>query len=227
MEKWEYMIDFRTPFGIYSGMAVAWLVDRMVVRDKSKLPYIPGSSIKGRWRFSAERLLRSSSIHDEDRILYRHADDAPGCKDRDTACTICRLFGNQSLPSTVWVGNAKLKSDWQTLFKDLHERSKNSIVFPDADIKPGIAISRALRTALTDHLFFEETIPPVSFEGTIIVNTAPGKSLSEKEIDFLHLSAEMVRRLGGKKSIGRGAITSGIILIGGANEKSRLRNQVT
>ena len=58
----RYVLKFRTPVAVFTGLGIAGLLDRTVVRDSNKKPYIPGSTVKGRLRFFAERMLRSGEL---------------------------------------------------------------------------------------------------------------------------------------------------------------------
>ena len=209
MTKWIYKLDFQSSVSIFSGLAVAGLVDRMVARNDRGLPYIPGSTIKGRWRFFAERFLHSLPKKEVPDDLKIHDKDGPFCKDIETACTICRLFGNPTLPSLIWIGQAVLDTKLQPLFEDLLKQNHNPVVHPDVELRPGIALSRIRRAALPDHLFFEEAVPPAVFFGKILVNG----TLSDSEIKLLHASATLVDRLGGRKAVGRGILKKGIQII--------------
>ena len=144
---------------------MAGLVDRTVVREANGLPYIPGSTVKGRLRFFAERVLRSSS---PPAGLSLHGSNQPHCKAVYSACTLCRLFGNPAIPALLQVGQASLIPRWDTLLQELLKPRHNPVLRPDVEIRPGIALSRSRRTALPDHLFFDEAVPAVTFSGRML-----------------------------------------------------------
>jgi CRISPR/Cas system CSM-associated protein Csm3 (group 7 of RAMP superfamily) len=200
----HYLLRFAAPVGIASGLGLAGLVDRAVVRDSTGLPVIPGSSVKGRLRFFAERLLLAGGAPEG---LRQHDPARPLCKNREDACTVCRLFGNPSLPALLYVGPASLEEPWKTLLGELLAAGRNPVVRGDAEIRPGVALSRRSRTALPDHLFFDETVPAtVSFAGRILVGGEP----REEEERFLIGAGAMVDALGGRKAAGRGRLEGGI-----------------
>lgn len=204
MVEIKYSLVFRTPVSIFSGLAIAGLVDRMVMRNNEGLPYLPGSSVKGRWRFFAERLLGSGGLPEG---LSIHGTKEPLCKDVVNACTLCKLFGNSAIPAMILVGQAELDDSQRPLFLTLLERNRNPVVYPDTEIRPGIAISRTRRTTLEDHLFFDEAVPSsVTFSGKVRVNDA----IAAIEKQFLSVSGRLVDRIGGRKAIGRGALENGI-----------------
>lgn len=198
-----YTLEFRAPVSIFTGLGIAGLVDRTVVREANGLPYIPGSSVKGRLRFFAERLLRSGAVQGGYRI---HAEGHPICKVVDKACTICRLFGNPSLPALLRVGQASPEPPWDTLFCQLLQADPNPVVHPDVEIRPGVALSRIRRTALPDHLFFDETVPAITFKGSLFLDTR----VRREEPDFLVAVGKLVDGLGARKATGRGILKGGI-----------------
>jgi CRISPR/Cas system CSM-associated protein Csm3 (group 7 of RAMP superfamily) len=171
-DHYTYTLSFRAPVSIFTGLGIAGLVDHTVVRKANRtmmrkadgLPYIPGSTVKGRLRFFAERVLRSSS---PPAGLSLHGSNQPHCKAVDSACTLCRLFGNPAIPALLQVGQASLIPRWDTLFQELLKTRHNPVLRPDAEIRPGIALSRSRRTALPDHLFFDEAVPAVTFSAEL------------------------------------------------------------
>lgn len=199
---YTYTFELRASLSIFTGLGIAGLVDRTVVRGSDGLPYVPGSTVKGRLRFFAERMLRS---HVPDG-LWCHGLGEPHCKDRQNACTVCRLFGNPALPALLRVGDATPLAPWDGLFRDLTMANPNPVLRSDAEIRPGIALSRVRRTALPDHLFFDELVPAVSFAGRLLLDART----KDAEVGFLVGMGRMVDALGARKSAGRGALRRGI-----------------
>lgn len=203
MTEWTYTLKFRSSVSVFSGLAVAGLVDRMVVRNHKGLPFIPGSSVKGRWRFFAERLLQNGGLPDDLKI---HKTGEPLCKNLKSRCTLCKLFGNPAFPSMLLVGQAELDESTKKLFENLLEQNPNPVIHPDSELRPGTAISRITRTTLKNHLFFNEAVPPVIFSGKLIING----TLNDNEEKFLKASARLVDRIGGRKSVGMSGLDGGI-----------------
>ncbi|MGH8613416.1 MAG: RAMP superfamily CRISPR-associated protein [Gammaproteobacteria bacterium] len=201
-DQYTYTLTFRAPVSIFTGLGIAGLVDRTVVRKADNLPYIPGSTVKGRLRFFAERLLRSSPPQG----FILHEPDQPHCKALATACTICRLFGNPAMPAMLRVGQAMPAPPWDTLFLELLTADHNPVLRPDVEIRPGIALSRSRRTALPDHLFFDETVPAITFSGSMLLEA----SVNPDERLFLIGTGRLVDALGARKSAGRGALEGGV-----------------
>jgi CRISPR/Cas system CSM-associated protein Csm3 (group 7 of RAMP superfamily) len=203
----RYKLTFEAAVSVFSGLAVAGLVDRMVVRDHRYLPVIPGSSVKGRWRFFAERSLRTIKAKNKLSGLWVHPEKGPLCKDREDACTVCRLFGSSTMPSLLWVGQAELDEALKQSFLSLLSMNSNPACHTDTEIRPGIAISRKFRTALKDHLFFDEAVS----SGAIFFGEAKLVGIvSDEEQKFLKCSGTLVDRIGGRKAVGRGLLKKGI-----------------
>jgi CRISPR/Cas system CSM-associated protein Csm3 (group 7 of RAMP superfamily) len=207
MTELQYELKFRTAVSTFSGLATAGLVDRMAVRDSKGLPCISGSSVKGRWRFFAERLLRARGLPAG---LWIHDSNGPLCK--DSPCTLCKLFGSPAIPAMLQVGQAELDASLKSLFKRLLDSNPNPVIHPDAEIRPGTCLSRVRRTTLPAHLFFEEAIPPVTFCGQLIITG----TITPVENEFLHASGRLVDRIGGRKAVGRGILDKGIEITGAA-----------
>ena len=202
-----YALTFRAPVGVFTGLGIAGLVDRTVVRDADGVPWIPGSTVKGRWRFFAERLLLSGVDLSP---LSHHGEGKPHCKNLSNACTLCRLFGNPSIPSLLRVSQASLGEPWREVVLALLKADGNPVVRPDVEVRPGIALSRRRRSALPDHLFLDEAVPAgLRFEGTLVL----GAGVSPEEVAFLRGSGRLVDALGARKAAGRGALDGGIEIL--------------
>ncbi len=208
MLEWNYTLRFRSPVSVFSGMAVAGLVDRMIMRTGDFLPFIPGSSVKGRWRYFAERLARSGALPSG---FSLHTTGEPECKAGQEPCIVCRLFGNSSIPARIWVGQAEPAEEFKSVIQRLLKMDPNPVIHPDVELRPGIALSRVYRTARADHLFFDEALPPVPFSGKVRVEG----ELQPIEKTFLVASARCVDRIGARKAAGRGLLEKGIEIEGG------------
>lgn len=200
-----YTLTFESPVGIFTGLGVAGLTDRTVVRRGSGLPFVPGSTVKGRLRFFAQRLLAAGGAPEAFRA---HDPAGPACKERSSACTVCRLFGSSSVPGALRVGDAEPEEATAELLLALRRAAANPVVSPDAEIRPMVAISRLRRTALQDHLAFDETVGPIRFRGEILL----ASPLRPHEVGFLRAVGRTVDALGGRKAAGRGRLTGGIVI---------------
>ncbi len=206
----HYRLVFEAPVSIMTGLGIAGLVDRTVVRGRDRLPYLPGSSVKGRLRYFARRLLLSGVAPAPYRI---HAGDRPACKGVDSACTLCRLFGNGAIPSLIRVGDAHSREPWAGLFRQFLGQVPSATVRPDVEIRPGIAISRQRRVVLGDHLFFDEVVPELEFEGKLRL----GVGVTADERQFLTAVGHAVDALGARKAAGRGRLKGGVEIRGVAS----------
>lgn len=202
---YDYALTFRAPVGVFTGLGIAGLLDRAIVRDAVGMPYMPGASVKGRLRFFTERLLRAGSLPAGYRI--HTIDDQPLCKVEAHACTLCHLFGNPALTAWVRVGQASPEAHWKRLLRNLYlVGQENPVLHRDAEVRPGIAVSRLRRTALPDHLFFDEVVPAITFTGRLYLDTR----LSSAEIHLLTQVGRLVDALGARKAVGRGRLEGGI-----------------
>jgi CRISPR/Cas system CSM-associated protein Csm3 (group 7 of RAMP superfamily) len=198
----DYSLTFSSPVGVFTGLGIAGLVDRFVMRDAGGLPYVPGSTVKGRLRFFAERLLAAGGAPAG---LWIHDPGHPHCKRLENACTVCRLFGNPSLPGLLRIGHARLVRPGPRLVGELLDAGNNPVVHADAEVRPGVALSRSSRTAFADHLFFDETVPAAAhFAGTLVLGAGAG------EERFLIAVGALVDALGARKAAGRGRLDGGV-----------------
>jgi len=205
-----YTLTFRTPVGVFTGLGIAGLVDRAVVRDSGDVPVIPGSTVKGRMRFFAERILPAEKSGQGQEGLWFHGIGGAHCKVFQDACTVCRLFGNPAIPSRLQVGQAALAEPWRSLVRSLLKENQNPVVRPDVEIRPGIALSRYRRSALPDHLFFDEAVPAgVRFEGRLRI----ASEIRPGEESFLVGVGSLVDALGARKATGRGALEDGVRIL--------------
>jgi len=211
----SYSLLFRSALSVFTGLGVAGLVDRTVVRTAAGLPYVPGSTVKGRWRWTAERLLRGAGRGQNTNPLWVHHIDAAYCKEWEGGCTVCRIFGNPALPAALQVGDAHLSEEWRDLFEEFAARSprsrRRSAPFPlDTEVRPGVALSRVRGVAQSDCLFFDEAVPAVFFTGEWMLDRA----ISDAEWQFLVAVAGAVDGLGARKGGGRGMLDGGIVVEG-------------
>ena len=212
METWTYQLNFNSPVSVFSGNGVAGLVDRQIMRNARGLPVIPGSTIKGRWRYSALRLLSSAP---KTLGLSFHSEGSPQCKTHESACTICRLFGSPAIRAAVWVGQAELDPKLLNKVLELVSGNKNPVINEDVEIRPGIAISRRRRTPVPNHLFYDEAAPAGYVFTGIIRVLFP---ITDVERKFLIGAARLMDRIGARKAVGRGVLEGGMIIQTGGTE---------
>jgi len=173
-------------------------IDNCVIRDpNSNLPYIPGSSLKGKIRNLLERSLGKVSENGE----------VHSCKEIEKAekCEICRLFG-----STIGEGRLIFRDFSLTKSsKEKLEKIRNE-TGSDTEIKVENVINRL--TSQSTNLRTMERVPKgTEFEGKIIYNFV--KKLGqddfiEKDLENLSAGLKLLQDdyLGGSGSRGYGKI---------------------
>jgi CRISPR-associated protein Csm3 len=175
-------------------------VQAPVLRDNLDRPIIPGSSLKGVLRSSAERFLRA---HHKDLACDILADSCVARlkkKDKnrkeedlkpDESCWVCRLFGNTAYGGRVFVGDLAA-DDALTIVRD------------------GVAISRetlaqdSKRRAKFD---YEVAAPGTVFKGTIRIDD-PEPGDEGLVLALLDLMNHDLMRVGGGTTRGLGMVES-------------------
>jgi CRISPR-associated RAMP protein (TIGR02581 family) len=172
-------------------------------------PYIPGSSLKGTFRSTAEYISTSLGVRvcqagacnsmflDEDRRI-RYGDRLDELlregKEKDVLellsryCLICKLFGSSSFSSHI------------------HFEDAYPIDGVSRGIKAGIAINRRSGAVQRGALYQVEFVNPGhKFKGSIVMKNVPnyGFGLLAMVLDYLN---EGIARLGGFKSRGFGKV---------------------
>lgn len=187
-----------TPLSIAGAPADNPLVDVPLLRRYSAADspavFLPASTIKGKLRGEAERLLRTLGF---DSKLCRGRKPETMCpaywwdksnSPEDDLCVLCRLFGAPGRPSALY-------------FRDV---TTLDIKSEDAVVRPGVGISRIRGTAQEDLLFFTETAPAVPegirFGQGIIEGEVPDAA----SIGLLWAAVQQVAAFGNGRSRGRG-----------------------
>ncbi|MEW6574336.1 MAG: RAMP superfamily CRISPR-associated protein [Bacillota bacterium] len=187
-----------TPLSIAGAPADNPLVDVPLLRRYSAVysptVFLPASTVKGKLRGEAERLLRTLGF---DGKLCRGRKPETMCPaywwdkgngPEDDLCVLCRLFGAPGRPSALY-------------FSDV---TADNLKSEDAVVRPGVGISRVRGTAREDLLFFTETAPAVP-EGIRF-----GQGIIEGEVPdaasagLLWAAVQQVAAFGNGRSRGRG-----------------------
>jgi len=181
-------------------------VDKATARNADGTLIIPGSTLKGRIRWECERIARA---------LGWEVCNAPqpgsmcpyfwyGREEQreDRFCVLCEMFGSAGRGSALWFSDASLKED-EGLRDILHGKKlvheRRSF---DAQIRPGVSLSRSRRTAVSERLFFTETSVPNSrfhFQATI-----DGILPSDRHRALLLAGVRFLSQVGGGRSRGLG-----------------------
>lgn len=86
-------------------------------KDGKQVPVIPGTSIKGVFRSSAEELVKAIGLEPCDvlnRPCGRGIDKKLSSKDKyDKSCPICKLFGTTTMKSRIYFSDAYVEGDYK------------------------------------------------------------------------------------------------------------------
>lgn len=162
----DLRVVFSTPLSIGSGAMADSLADKPIVKDATRLPVIPASTLKGRLRHECERIVRALT-GDENAVCHGPAPVAmcpldPLRLDKGKeACPVCQIFGSPWRPSALQ-------------FSDLHWELAEELEtepLPKTTLRYGVSIRRARRVAEPERLFTIETFAPTretAFTGRIV-----------------------------------------------------------
>lgn len=197
----DLTIHTETAFHIGTGRAEG-LIQRTFRRDALGQPYIPGSSLKGALRVTAERLAATLDQHlltvgfDADNLLGRRrrlgvilAEPCRGprpetmCLD-SKPCMVCRIFGNVYTGSRLRVADAVLEEappvarmlkKLETAEPETAQRFRARSL--GQDVITHLQINRRRRTAQYQHLFTRAYTPAglrftTSLSGQVAYNPA-------------------------------------------------------
>lgn len=175
-------------------------MDNPVIKDPvSGLPYIPGSSLKGKMR----SLLEKSVANDEEffnRDIGSHV-KIHVCDSTDDAvkCDICRLFGSSGStnhPSRVFFRDSHLTEEWA-------ERFKSEVLLEE---KYEASIDRI--TSAANPRPMERVPPGVEFEFEIVYNVEDEDDMWKDDIRNLFKAMKLLEDdyLGGSGSRGYGKV---------------------
>lgn len=196
-EKLEKRLIFRgtieavTPLHIGSGKPEIELgeVDMPIIKDTNDQPYIPGSSLKGRSRAEAERILRKEGSYvclpPDTRNMCGSTKSNP-----DEFCLCCKIFGT--------AGEISVAS--KTRFRDAYPTNKVETLLE----RTGTAIDRETATVSRGALYSIEAVPA----GTIFNFEIVAENLSDEELKLLCAALKSVEHsaLGGSSSRGFGKV---------------------
>jgi len=220
MERFQILLELITEAPLYiagPGRTVP-LVDRSVEVDEEGLPFIPGSSLRGRTRAHFERLAGVlgepiCSPPRPDRVCPHNIQVIEKLQkqgDTEPFCLACRTFGSSWRDSTVNFSDLKVVKRQRELLR------RES--FP---LRTGVSISRRLVTAQPEKLFVVETAPGsvednrIAFEGVI------EGLLGRKQIGLLIAALRAITHIGGNKARGLGRVKLDIKKLEFWNDKTQ------
>jgi CRISPR/Cas system CMR subunit Cmr4 (Cas7 group RAMP superfamily) len=235
----HYNLTFKTPFHCGTGLRIG-LIDRTVIRDSQKYLYVPGSTLKGVLREHCEQLARFyepdeamkqliASPHDEEMALR-------GLGENLTIVT--RLFGSHNHAGRLYFDDAHQSKEWLEEYNslstlddenDLSEENsaKGKYKNLQVDLYTQVRLDRLTRTAVDGALYTSEFgIRELIFKGCIkgwlectpidpgfhpcFVMENPSVDSPTYSLLLLLAGINMVERIGGNKSTGKGQCTCDI-----------------
>lgn len=216
MKPWRridlrYTLTMQSNFHIGSGADIPGLVDRAVLRLANGELVVPSSTIKGRGRYRTEQVAKALGI-------YRcggRARDAALCKPQNqqeagrNLCLICRLFGSEWQPGTLYFGDARLNSWLRELVYQQPEDPAQAFDYQVSN-HTRTRIDRRLRRVMEGALYnFEEGAAGLLFEGRVqgalLCVARDEETALPLEVLTLVAGLQLVDSLGGKKTVGLGA----------------------
>ncbi|QGT99793.1 hypothetical protein SYNTR_1200 [Candidatus Syntrophocurvum alkaliphilum] len=189
--KVELEARFDSAYSISSGTGLAGIMDSYVLRDARNIPFVPGTTIKGRMRYNTTIMARALDIE----VCNNDVNGNEPCKN----CIVCAYFGaaGNTYPGALYFDNL------YPVLDNMSESYIASLMMP----RRGVTIERQRGVAGNKLLFNQEVFSPSeaiafagSFEGSLRLNTVS----IDQQINLLRLSIEHIRTLGGNQTRGLG-----------------------
>ncbi len=222
-----YKLETRGPLHIGTGRGAAG-VQRGMLRDNQGLPYIPGSTIKGRTRYAAIRICQwlgldptTDTVADK---LPRFSNDKSVNGPHGMSDLPSMLFGSAWHPCKLRFTDAKMHNSqdaiWSSGDNEAERRNARLKAHGNREIRAGITRSRVLGTVGQGRLFHTEVAPPglifqggvsgsISIDGDPLPNEE-GKfdilDIPEVLVLWLSLHLMVADGVGGSKSAGCGQL---------------------
>jgi CRISPR/Cas system CSM-associated protein Csm3 (group 7 of RAMP superfamily) len=172
----EYQIEFFSEWHCGSGLAAGADVDALVVKDKDKLPFVPGKTIKGLIREAADVLtLFGEQQAAKMKTLFGNEADAESGADNHG----CLFFSNAEL------SKAEHDAIVESRTQDYLYRTKASTKIDDN----GIAQDASLRRI--------ETVVPCTLTGSIT-------DVPDEDVANLETAMKYIKRMGINRNRGLG-----------------------
>ena len=204
----QFLITMSGPLAIGAGFPRGQ-IDRTVVQSLNGLPYIPASTLKGRVRDLAERLLKTLGHH---KICNGPLPDfmCPANGRANDLCLICKTFGTTGLSSVS--GQTGLIWRDAPAYDDKHKKELSPQSMHEANdyfyARTQVQLSRPRGVALAKHLFTtESTIEHLLYKGRIRGWLPKQPERFSEELLLLCASLKLLCFIGGSKSRGAGQCT--------------------
>lgn len=216
----QLRIEFHSDFRIGSGFGLAGLVDHVTVKTRAGLPYIPGSTLKGRLRMACKQAVHIltrppvassrkeavESYFSTTRVICQTDGHSEICKQRqlEQCCVMCRLFGSVFHPGSLIFSDALPRNMPEKLRAAyLLNQSENPFDVPN---RSNIKVNRRSRVVEARMLVTAETVPR-KLEFVSDVYPATTWSAPEDDLMLLESGARLVTHLGSGKARGLGCCT--------------------
>lgn len=231
-----YQLTFTTLFHCGTGIRTG-LIDRSVIRDHAGHLYIPGSTFKDNVREHCEQLTRLfdptsaepgtrprgriASPHDTQQALHGLEPGKPSM--------VTRIFGSQAVPGRLFFDNACLSNEEKARYarhlqgREAPEQRAGRRDYTSLQVNAytQVRLDRRTRTAVPGALYSSEFgTGGLTFTGTIegwlecspieVSERPPQRHADEVptySLLLLLVGLQMVERLGGNKSSGKGQCT--------------------
>jgi CRISPR-associated protein Csm3 len=175
--RYELRIELETPLHIGGGRSTEGI--ETVRRNRMGIPFIPASTVKGRWRDALRKIQPSPcTLSDGDTV-------------GECGCLACEIFGSQGYrPSRIVLTDCSLHPNDQ-------------LEMPRTTVRNLVGLDRYRRTARDGALAFFEVVPEGSvFEGEFETNSA----IVGEQLGYLLAALESIRAIGAHKSRGIGFV---------------------
>lgn len=210
----KYTLTFATLFHCGTGIREG-LVDRTVVRNNQGHLYIPGSTFKGVLRERCEQLARAymRDGQEKQRIASPHNADVALLNLGRKPTMITRIFGAQNVPGSLFFDDAMQSEDDAVKETDQYKKLQ-------VGVYTQVRIDRPTHTAVPGALYTSEygtkdTVFNGTIEGWLSCIPVDGPGVPLEHISrtglaptysslLLLAGLQLVERLGGNKSTGKG-----------------------
>ncbi|MCB0032277.1 MAG: hypothetical protein KDE28_30415, partial [Anaerolineales bacterium] len=192
MATLDVQLTFKTPLNIGSGAQQGTLASLGMLKDQYGWPYVPASTLKGRWRHAAEQLYGTLMADVE--VISPHQTQRQRPDDM-----VSRLFGTHWGAGLIAFTDLVITAPARAV--ELRQESERNRFRPVTQERTGIAINQQRRVVEDRFLFTTETLWPgiaLTFGGKI---QAP---ITQAEAGLLVASLHLIPNMGRAKSRGLG-----------------------
>lgn len=206
-----YQLRFETPVHVGTGYGFASFLDSVVMRDRQGQVYLPGSSIKGKARAAARRLVHGLQVPTE-----LCPAGTPCGRQKSEPCAVCRLFGSPQFPGQLFFDNVHLPDDYRRLLTELKEQDRLLARQATTQRRTHVMLSRQRRASRPDHLYTNELVQadlPLGghISGQVVGGQGQAVPASENDLALLWGALRLVTHLGRARSRGLGRCTIHVV----------------